>query len=253
MGVLIFIGIIVFLIYIFTKKDSPSSSYSSSSRSTNGSNTSTRTTTTKQPPQPKPGTHRPSAGGGSSKIVFTNTQTGTTVSKQDLEGLNDAYTGAQLNPALGLFQCGKCKVFYHKESYDLLVEVNNSKCVACSSASIRALTETEARKAEHQNFRPDIITLAEVKSSIGSVVTFRGIVHDVKVSRRGTDYAVMFENTSWTRGFKLVFFRDTTKRIGIDYIKRLKGRTITVRGLVIHDRTFGLEMIISQKSMILED
>ena len=152
-----------------------------------------------------------------------------------------------------MYQCGACKVFYHKESYDLLVEVNHSRCVSCSSASIRALTETEARSAEHQNFRPNVITLAEVKQHIGSVVTFRGFVHDVKVSRRGTDYAVMFENTSWTRGFKLVFFRDAARSIGINYIKGLKGRTITVRGLVIHDRTFGDEMIISQRSMIIED
>jgi len=245
-------GLFSFLANIFGLNDTPSRSSNYSNSSSRSTSTTSRTSNT-PPPQQKPGTHRPSPSRKSSNIVFTNQQTGSSFTKLDLDGLNDAYTGASLNPALGLYQCSKCKVFYHKESYDLLVEVNSSRCVACSNASIKPLTESEARKAEHQNFRPDIITLAEVKSRIGRVVTFRGYVHDVKVSRRGTDYAVMFENASWTRGFKLVFFRDAARNIGVTYIKGLRGRTITVRGLVIHDRTFGYEMIISEKSMILED
>ena len=253
------------LVSLFSEKPPKGTHKDNSSyRSPSSTRTSSPPSRPSLPPAThKPGTYRPrsSTSAPSPKIEFTDTQnivstatqTGTAISKKDLEGLNDAFTGAPLDPALGLYHCSVCKVFYHKESYDLLVEVNSSRCVSCSRASIKALTETEARSAEHQNFRPDVITLSEVKGHTGRVVTFRGFVHDVKVSQRGSDYAVMFENTSWTRGFKLVFFKNAARTIGIDYIKGLKGKTITARGLVIQHERFGYQMIISQKSMILED
>ena len=200
---------------------------------------------------PKPGTHRPSPRVSQNGIKFKETQP-RAINKENLEGLNDAFTGAPLDPSLGLYQCCSCKVFYHEESYALLVEVNSSRCVSCSSVTIVSLSESEANRGDRKNFNPNAITIDQVKQYVGRVVTFRGFVYDVKVSRRGADYAVMFENTSWTRGFKLVFFKNAARTIGTSYIQGLKGKTITVRGLVVCDITFGYEMIISQKSMILD-
>jgi hypothetical protein len=62
----------------------------------------------------------------------------------------------------------------------------------------------------------------------------------------------MFEEKSWAKGFKLVFFKGAAARIGgAPYITGLKGRTVKVRGLVVDHKTFGLEIIISERSMIL--
>ena len=51
----------------------------------------------------------------------------------DISGLHDAFTGVALNRALGLFQCTKCKVFYHRESINALKEHNSKKCINCQS------------------------------------------------------------------------------------------------------------------------
>ncbi|PSW06751.1 hypothetical protein C9I89_04245 [Photobacterium lipolyticum] len=89
-------------------------------------------------------------------------------------------------------------------------------------------------------------------SHIGSVVTFEARVVEVKESRRGNDFAVMFENKSWTKGFKLVFFRDAVRKVGgKPYISSLSGKTVRVRGLVVKHPRFGYEIIVSEKSMIL--
>jgi hypothetical protein len=78
-------------------------------------------------------------------------------------------------------------------------------------------------------------------------------VVDVRVSRRGKDYAVMFEDKSWRSGFKLVFFRGAVRSVGgSSYIRRLRNKTVRVRGLLVKHDQFGPEIIISQKSMILE-
>lgn len=250
MEVLILIGVvwgIGFLINIFSKGTS------SGNQTTNRTSSPSPPPSRPQPSQPKNQTiYRPQTThkGG---IVFKPLDTSGSIEKIDLSGVNDAFTGAPLNPSLGLFQCTTCKVFYHQESYDLLVEVNSAKCVSCSNATIRSLTETEAKKSERRNYDPNIITLEKVKQNVGRVITFEGYVHDVKVSRRGSDYAVMFEDKSWTGGFKLVFFRKAAARIGASYILRLKGRTIRVRGLIVHDKKFGYQMIISEKSMIVRD
>ncbi|MBW7936918.1 MAG: hypothetical protein H3C71_07240, partial [Flavobacteriales bacterium] len=86
----------------------------------------------------------------------------------------------------------------------------------------------------------------------GSVVTFEGRVHQVNESRRGNDFAVMFEDKSWVKGFKLVFFRDGARKVGgSSYINSLAGRKVKIRGLVVKHPKFGYEIIISEKSMIL--
>ena len=62
----------------------------------------------------------------------------------------------------------------------------------------------------------------------------------------------MFEDKSWIRGFKLVFFRDAVRKVGgKPYISGLQGKTVSVRGLVINHPRFGYEIVVSEKSMIL--
>ena len=104
-----------------------------------------------------------------------------------------------------------------------------------------------------RNFEPDIVTLANFREHFGRVVTFEGEVKLVRVSRRGADFAVCFENKSWVTAFKLVFFRQSVSKVGgASFVRSLEGRRVRVRGLLINHAEFGPEIIISQRSMILE-
>jgi hypothetical protein len=174
-------------------------------------------------------------------------------SGEALAGLHDAFTGASLNPRLGLFQCTSCKVYYHTESVAVLREENSSRCVACGTATVVALTELQTKTTKGRDYNPNVTTLANFRQYFGRAVTFEGRVQAVKVSRRGMDYAVMFENASWTKGLKLVFFRGAVRAVGgPDFINSLSGRTVRVRGLLINHPRFGPEIIISERGMILE-
>jgi hypothetical protein len=169
----------------------------------------------------------------------------------DLAGLHDAFTGAPLNSALGLHQCQSCKVYYHTESLQVLVEVNESKCVSCQSVNIISVV-VGAGTASGKDYAPTVVTLSNYKEHVGSVVTFEGQVYKVNESRRGSDFAVMFEGKSWVSGFKLVFFRGAVRKVGgNNYVHSLQGKTIRVRGLIIKHPKFGYEIIVSEKSMIL--
>ncbi|WP_375687996.1 hypothetical protein [Pseudooceanicola sp. LIPI14-2-Ac024] len=169
-----------------------------------------------------------------------------------LEGLNDAFTGAPLDRKLGLNQCQSCKVYYHDESLAVLQSENSSLCVSCGSAQIVPLASGKEGAAKGRNYDPDVITLSDFRSHYNRVVTLEAKVVAVKVSQRGSDYALMFERKSWTKGLKLVFFRGAVNKVGgASYIKGLEGRTVKVRGLLINHQTFGPEIIISERSMIL--
>ncbi len=171
----------------------------------------------------------------------------------DLDGLHDAFTGAPLNKTLGLHQCQACMVFYHTESLQVLREVNDAKCVSCQSIKIVAFT-VSVKTDRAKDYTPNVITLLNYHKHVGSVVTFEGQVKSVLESRRGNDYAVMFENKSWAKGFKLVFFRDAVRKVGGKiYINTLAGKTITVRGLLIKHKKFGYEIVVSEKSMLLSE
>lgn len=188
-------------------------------------------------------------------IVFNDNSSknskGTLTQSLDISGLNDAFTGAPLQKSLGLYQCQSCQVYYHSESFNILKEANSSQCVACSSTNIINILGS-ASHAKGRNHNPNVVTLSNYKQYVGSVVTFEGYVCKVNESRRGNDFAVMFEDFSWSKGFKLVFFRDAARRVGgASYIKNLSGRKIKVRGLIVNHPTFGYQIIISQKSMIL--
>jgi hypothetical protein len=172
--------------------------------------------------------------------------------QQSLEGLHDAFTGVPLNVALGLHQCTSCKVYYHTASVEVLRQENSSNCVACGNSSIVALSNAQARSTRGRDHNPDVVTLANFRSHFNRVVTFEGRVHAVRASRRGSDFAVMFENASWTRGLKLVFFRGAVRAVGgSEYIENLAGKTVRVRGLLINHSQFGPEIIISERDMIL--
>ena len=191
------------------------------------------------------------------KIVFQPVRSDgasadSTPTQAALEGLHDAFTGAPLNLALGLHQCSNCKVYYHSSSMEVLRAENGSRCVACGSASIISLTGAQARSSAGRDHRPDVVTLANFRDHFDRVVTFEGRVHMVRVSTRGTDYAVMFENKSWTRGLKLVFFKGSVRTVGgPTFIHGLEGKTVRVRGLLVNHDQFGPEIIITERDMIL--
>lgn len=181
----------------------------------------------------------------------SSSSTGSSPAETDLDGLHDAFTGAPLDKNLGLHQCQSCKVYYHTESLQVLREANNSQCVSCQSTNIVAVIGVSKSKGG-RDYTPDVVTLDNYKQHEGSVVTFEGIVSKVNESRRGNDFAVMFEHKSWIKGFKLVFFHSAVRKVGgSSYINSLAGKRIKVRGLVINHPKFGYEIIISEKSMIL--
>lgn len=170
-----------------------------------------------------------------------------------LAGLHDAFTGAPLDIGLGLHQCTTCKVYYHTDSVAVLREENHSRCVACGTGSIIALTKAQASTSRGRDYNPDVVTIANFGQHFDRVVTFEGRVQTVKVSKRGSDYAVMFQNATWTKGLKLVFFRGAVRKVGgPQFIESLNGRKVRVRGLLINHSRFGPEIIISERRMILE-
>jgi hypothetical protein len=228
-------------------------------RTGRGSVDSGRQTQPRGQPSKKPAdVYRPRPSSGRRPtIVFPTpgrpSEIGVPPRKEALEGLHDAFTGAPLNPSLGLHQCTACKVYYHSASVGVLHQENASRCVACGSASVVELTVEVAGSSRGRDFTPDLVTLANFRNHFDRVVTFEGRVHAVRVSRRGSDYAVMFENKSWVRGLKLVFFRGAVRSVGgTAFINGLQSRTVRVRGLLINHDQFGPEIIISERGMILK-
>lgn len=252
---LFIIGFIVWVIYQANKDNNSTNSFRDTPPSNRRSspNTTNRRTS---PPTPKPPrqTYRPQARSAPSRIKFKSpsdspTQA-TSLDSDSLKDLHDAFTGAELDISLGLFQCLKCRVFYHQESVTVLKEANNSQCVSCQSTNI--VSVHAGKDTSGRNYRPDVVTLENYKKHVGSVVTFRGYVHAVRESKRGNDFAVMFENKSWTNGFKLVFFRGAVNKVGgRRFIFGLKNKTLEVRGLIVKHSRFGYEIIVSERSMIM--
>lgn len=221
-----------------------------------GSDSSPPPRPTSTPAKKSDTTFRPTRGPrGDPKIVFgTNPgASGGDINVGSLDGLHDAFTGAPLDSLLGLNQCQSCKVYYHNESLDVLKSENSSQCVACGSAQIVALVAGKESSLKGRNFDPDVITLENFRDHYNRVITLEARVVAARVSQRGTDYALMFENKSWTKGLKLVFFRGAVRKVGgATFINSLEGRKVRVRGLLINHRTFGPEIIVSERSMILE-
>jgi small nuclear ribonucleoprotein (snRNP)-like protein len=173
-----------------------------------------------------------------------------TATDLDIKDLVDALTGAPLQAALGLFQCQRCKVFYQPQSFDVIKSENAGRCVSCQSTEITNVSQR--REQRGQNADVSVITLKNYREYEGRVITFEGTVHTVLTSRRGTDYAVMFEDKSWVYGFKMVVFRGGVERIGgSQFLYKLVGHKVQVRGLLIKHEKYGYQIIISERSMIL--
>lgn len=203
-------------------------------------------------------TFRPSARSSvSNKISFKSAPSSEAGSNSlatvELDGLHDAFTGAPLDKALGLYQCQTCKVYYHTESLQVLREANDSKCASCQSTNIISVV-AGGKATGGKDYTPNVVTLENYKQFEGTVVTFEGLVHRVNESRRGNDFAVMFEAKSWSSGFKLVFFREEGVRKvgGKPYITQLLRKTVKIRGLLVKHPECGYEIIVSEKSMILD-
>lgn len=172
------------------------------------------------------------------------------LSDQDVRDLVDALTGASLQPALGLYQCQRCKVFYQTHSFEVIQSENGGRCVSCLHTDIESVTSR--REQRGRNADVNAVTLENYRQFVGHVITFEGVVYKVLPSRTGTDYAVMFEDQTWSRGFKMVVFRGDVDRIGgARFLLGLTGHRVRVRGLVIRHKRFGYEIIISDRAMIL--
>jgi len=168
----------------------------------------------------------------------------------DIKDLVDALTGAPLQRSLGLYQCQRCKVFYQPHSVEVIQSENGGRCVSCQHAEI--INVAGRREQRGRNADVSVITLENYRQYVGHVITFEGNVHTVLISRRGVDYAVMFENRSWVNGFKMVCFRGDVEKIGgPGYLFGLIGHQVLVRGLLIRHETFGYEIIVSDRAMIL--
>ena len=201
-----------------------------------------------------PNVFRPSPSARSTarqRIQFKENGVGAgTPSDLDIKDIVDALTGAPLDLASGLYQCKRCRVFYQAHSFEVIQSENGGRCVSCLHAEVVSVTDRRERRG--RNADVSVITLDNYRQYVGHVITFEGKVHIVLTSRRGTDYAVMFEDQTWTRGFKMVVFRGDVARIGgAQFVFSLVGHQVRVRGLLIQHKDFGFEIIVSDRAMIL--
>ena len=248
METLVIIGAIVFGLWFFNRSRRTNSEVRQPDTRSQGSQTA------EQAPASKPrDTYRPVKTRSSPSIKFGSLSSEAVNEQDDLSGLHDAFTGIPLNKSLGLYQCGKCRVYYHTQSFHVLQQENRSSCVACGAHALQALTQRHKASDRGRDHSPVIVSLANFAQHFGRVVTFEGRVRSVKTSRRGTDYAVMFEDASWAKGLKLMFFRGAIRKVGGPrYIQNLTSRTVRVRGLLVKHPLFGPQIVISEKSMILQ-
>lgn len=200
-------------------------------------------------------TYRPSVSRPGSGIVFepvrNQSVAKSTLDHTSLSDINDAFTGRRLDTSQILYECGACHVFYQEESIAVLREANGSRCMACGSTQIAVYgVGRKANKA--RNYTPDAVTLDNYREHIGHVITFTGIVYEVKQSRRGSDYAVMFERASWTKGLKMVAFKGGVRKLGgASVLKGYAHRRLTVRGLLIVNPVYGPQIIVDDPTMII--
>lgn len=205
--------------------------------------------------KPNPHLYRPASYKSttySKPIVFSETaDIKKTSDNLDIKDLVDALTGAPLSFSSDLYQCTRCKVFYQDPSFRVIQSENQGRCVSCLNTSV--INVTKSRQQRGRNAEVSVITLENYRQYVGHVITFEGKVHTVLISQRGKDYAVMFEDRSWTRGFKMVIFDGRVSDIGgPNYLYSLVDRKVKVRGLLVNHEKFGYEIIVSDKAMILD-
>lgn len=177
-----------------------------------------------------------------------------TVFRSELAGLVDAFTGEPLNLTLGLFQCARCKVYYHKSSFDVIRSENAGRCVACLDSQISTVNVTRVRGTpppSRPTHVPTVVTLANYREHVGRVITFEGYVVKLLVSRRGLTYAAMFEDKSWRAGLKMVILRGRVHAVGGPaFIGRFLHNTVRVRGLLQRHPKYGYQILVTERSMI---
>jgi hypothetical protein len=198
--------------------------------------------------------HRPNPNAGSSrrKIRFSDADSPRRagLADGDLADLVDAVTGAPIRPEPGLRQCQRCKVLFQEESYRFLVAQNRGQCASCGDTGLTIYGG--AKVQERRNAAASLVPLSKVRDMVRQTVLFEGRVVKVLTSKRGTDHAVMFEDTTWSKGFKMVAFQGNVDAIGgAAFLRSLAGRTVRVRGLVTYDPRFGYSIVVTQRSMIL--
>lgn len=176
------------------------------------------------------------------------------------EQVTDFLTGASLQTSASTYQCGECFAFYSPESYELLRTENGGRCASCRTANLRTLGLRDGGSAARPRTvpptghaaGPGVATLTNYRSFEGQVVTFTGRVVKVRESRRGGDFAVMFEDKRWNSAFKLMMFKSALNYLGgSTYAQQLEGATVTVRGLLVNHPKFGYQMILNDRRMVL--
>jgi hypothetical protein len=255
---LVAIGVALYLIF----KGGGGSSSSSSSRAPSQGNSSVRGTGGSNDfagrSSPSSKGYRPKNLGTSPSGISFGTESASTGLKNLGEQVTDFVTGASFGTSASTYQCVDCLAFYGLESYDLLRTENGGRCASCRSVNLRVLGAGDRQAAQRtvppstRATGPGAATLANYRSHEGQVATFTGRVIKILESRRGGDFAVMFEDKSWKQGFKLVFFKGALNALGGDnYVRSLPGATITVRGLIVNHGQFGYEIIVNDRGMVL--
>ena len=169
-----------------------------------------------------------------------------------LTDVGDGVTGRPVRPTRGLHRCAQCHVSYETSSVEFIRRENDGCCVGCGSTSVVPLAGSPADEPPTREDQEEITTLANYRSRVGEVVVFEGRCVRVLPSRRGTAYAVMFEEGGWTDGFKLVIRTGFVSEVGgAHFIQSLAGRNIRVRGLIARSPVFGYEISVTTRSMIL--
>lgn len=166
----------------------------------------------------------------------------------DLAGLVDALTGMPLQREDGLRQCLRCRVFYQTHSYALIQAENGGRCVACSDKRLVKVPLVDP--VAGCNAEATAVTLADYPQHLGQLVVFEGQVVDVIPSRGGKQYAVMFENATWSKGLKMVVPEKELPRLGgLAALNGLRGSTIRLRGLLRHHPLLGPQIMSSRPEL----
>ena len=256
---IVVIGVVLFLMFKGGGGGSSSGSSRNSTPGTSGAGSTGAGSGTAGRGTPSGKGYRPgSAGGSSSGISFGSAGAHAAPPKLG-EQVTDFVTGAALRTSASTYQCAECLAFYSPESFDLLRSENGGRCASCRSVNLRALGGQRPQDSQRtvppsaRAAGPGAATLTNFRSFEGQVVTFTGRVVKVLESRRGGDFAVMFEDKSWKHGFKLVFFKGALTAVGgPTYVRSLRGATITVRGLIVNHSQFGYEIIVNDRRMVLK-
>jgi hypothetical protein len=198
-------------------------------------------------------TYRPSSRQSlPNKIIFPGSPDIQSAQSIDISNLHDAFTGAPIDARRPLWRCDHCKVYYHEDTLAFLRRENLSQCVSCTSNNIRLISNPSSHTSSGRDHHPSIVTIANYKNFLNKVVTFHGTVIKILHSRRGGDYAIMFEDKTWSSGFKLVIFKGSIRKVGgTRFLENLKGKNIKVRGLMKDHPRYGPSIIISERNMIL--